>query len=214
MDIHGLEAIFWDFDGVLLDSTRVKSDAFQAMFAPYGETVVERVLQHHRKHGGISRVEKLAHYYRDFLGQPLTETALAEKCREFSARVLERVICSAWIPGAEAFLEIYHACLAMFVISGTPQDELELIVQRRKMERYFKGGFGSPQPKSEHLRRLLHERGYDPGRCLFLGDAMTDYRAALETGVLFIGIQGAVPFPAGTVVLPDCTLLASAIREF
>jgi phosphoglycolate phosphatase-like HAD superfamily hydrolase len=47
---------------------------------------------------------------------------------------------------------------------------------------------------------------------VFVGDALTDYNAARETGLHFIGIQGEVMFPDGTIVLADCTGLESAIR--
>jgi len=48
-------------------------------------------------------------------------------------------------------------------------------------------------------------------RCYFIGDARTDYQAALDTGLNFIGIQGDNHFPAGTISLPDCTNLEQYI---
>ncbi|MBT4528040.1 MAG: hypothetical protein HOC24_15955 [Deltaproteobacteria bacterium] len=50
-------------------------------------------------------------------------------------------------------------------------------------------------------------------RCCFIGDAMTDYYAALDTGLNFIGIQGENSFPDDVVVLPDCTNLEQHIFQ-
>ena len=31
-----IETIFWDFDGVIKDSVKVKSDAYEQLFSPFG----------------------------------------------------------------------------------------------------------------------------------------------------------------------------------
>jgi beta-phosphoglucomutase-like phosphatase (HAD superfamily) len=213
MNLSSLEAICWDFDGVILDSTGVKDEAFQAMFSPFGPETLARVLRHHRENGGISRVEKIACYYREFVKQPLSEAELELKCKEFADRVVERVIAADWIAGTEPFLERYHSQVPMFVISGTPQAELELIIARRRMARFFKGVLGSPRHKPDHIRDLLARYGFASDRCLFIGDAMTDYRAARETGLRFIGIQKNTVFPPGTTVVSDGTFLEGAIQS-
>ena len=46
--------IFWDFDGVIKDSVKVKSTAFGELFAPFGEDIVNRVIEHHEANSGIS----------------------------------------------------------------------------------------------------------------------------------------------------------------
>ncbi|NQU65274.1 MAG: hypothetical protein HQ517_13465 [SAR324 cluster bacterium] len=43
MVLSEIQAIFWDFDGVIADSVAVKSQAFEEMFAPYGERILNQV---------------------------------------------------------------------------------------------------------------------------------------------------------------------------
>ena len=50
------QIIFFDFDGVLVESVEIKIHAFRKLYAEHGENVVEKVLAHHMEHGGISRV--------------------------------------------------------------------------------------------------------------------------------------------------------------
>ena len=47
--------VFWDFDGVIKDSVDVKTQAFIDLFDAYGSNVVQAVVAHHIKNGGISR---------------------------------------------------------------------------------------------------------------------------------------------------------------
>lgn len=212
MQLSEIQALFWDFDGVIADSVDVKTRAFEEMFAPFGSAIQQQAVAHHKKLGGISRVEKIEHSFRHFVGQPLSELALAEKCAEYSDRVKQKVVEAPLIEGALETLQLLHHQIPMFVISGTPQDELVEIAEQRKLSRYFRRILGSPVKKSEHVTNLLQEFHLDPGACVFIGDAMTDYNAAQATGTHFIGIHGFNRFPASTTVLQDCTGIIPALQ--
>ena len=57
------KAYFFDFDGVLADSVEVKTLAFAKLFEEFGAGIQEKVVAHHRNHGGMSRYDKFRHYY-------------------------------------------------------------------------------------------------------------------------------------------------------
>lgn len=204
--------MFFDFDGVLLDSLGLKTEAFKTLFTVYGDNIVSQVLAHHRQHGGISRIDKIQYAHEHFVGAPLSDQELKEWNRRFSDLVVDRVINASWVGGAKEFLERNYEDSLIFVISGTPEDELKQVISKRNISRYFKEILGSPTRKPDHIRYLLAKYRLDPASCVFVGDALTDYYAARETGLHFIGIQGEVTFPDGTMVLPDCTGLESAIH--
>ncbi|MEE9509964.1 MAG: HAD hydrolase-like protein [Candidatus Bathyarchaeia archaeon] len=52
------QAFFFDFDGVLADSVEVKTRAFAKLFESYGPEIQARVVEHHRKNGGMTRKDK------------------------------------------------------------------------------------------------------------------------------------------------------------
>jgi len=212
MKLNEIEAIFWDFDGVIADSVDVKTRAFEEMFAPLGQPILDQVIEHHRQHGGISRVEKIDYSYRHFIGQPLSPGELEEKCQVYGGIVKQQVIDAALIPGAEDTLARLHEQIPMFVISGTPEDELLEISNRRNLSHYFRRVLGSPVHKAEHVENLLHEFDLNRTHCVFIGDALTDLEAAEKTGTHFIGIQGMVPFPDSVTVLPDCTGIIATLQ--
>jgi len=206
-----LQAIFFDFDGVIVDSNSIKTDAFVTLFRDYDDKIVKEIVAYHRQHGGISRVEKIQYAHKHLIQKPLTEEELALYAARYSELVVEKVINIQWIPGAKEFLDSNQGGLPIFVISGTPEDELKHIIEHRKMSCYFEEVLGSPIRKPVHIRNLLSEYSLVPERCVFVGDALTDFNAARETGLQFIGIQGEVTFPQGTIVLPDCRGLQEAI---
>lgn len=208
------DAIVFDFDGVLVESVDVKTRAFAALYDSHGTDVVEQVVAWHLAHGGVSRYEKFRHFHRDFLGRTLAPAEETELGERFSALVEEAVIVAGWVPGAREFLEGWHARVPLFVASGTPEEELLRIIERRGMTRYFAGVAGAPRKKGAILRDFLAREGVAPARLLMVGDAMTDYDGATEAGVPFLGIApgGTNPFPPGVPVLPDLTGLAAFLE--
>lgn len=209
-----LQAIFFDFDGVIVDSNAIKTEAFRSLFEKYDQGLVAEIIDYHRQNGGISRVEKIRYAYQHIIKQHLSDKGLKACAEAYSEMVTEKVIAIEWIDGAKDFLDNKQTNLPMFVVSGTPEDELQYIIERREMSGYFQKVLGSPIKKPDHIRNILTEFRFNPECCAFVGDALTDLRAADETGLHFIGVQGEVAFPVGTKVLPDCRGLESAIKEY
>ncbi len=181
-------AFFFDFDGVLADSVDVKTRAFAKLFESYGQDFVSRVVDHHRKNGGMTRIDKFHHYYREFLGKPLGEDELKRLCGDFSRLVVDEVAAAPEIPGSEDFLKQWYQKLPCFIVSATPDEEILKIISQRGLETYFREILGSSRSKLENVEFILEKYGLNPVECLFFGDAESDYRAAKVCKVAFVGI--------------------------
>ncbi|MCH8150587.1 MAG: HAD family hydrolase, partial [Planctomycetes bacterium] len=208
MNPREYEAIIFDFDGVLAESVDVKTRAFAELYADYGPEMVSRVVAHHLAHGGVSRYEKLRYYHEEFLRRPLGEEERQLLLERFENLVEDAVVASDWVSGARECLEQHVGRVPLFVVSGTPQGELERIVERRGIARYFVSVHGSPLGKTAHLRNIIGQRGFRPRCAVVIGDSMTDYDAAMEVGATFIGRvpTGADnPFPPAVSIVPDLT---------
>jgi phosphoglycolate phosphatase-like HAD superfamily hydrolase len=204
------DAVFFDFDGVLAESSDIKTHAFYEMYKEYGSDIAERVVAHHTINAGVSRRKKIRHYHREFLGIAITEEDVAALIQRFSEIVEDAVVGADWVPGAREFLDAHVGEVMMFVLSGTPQGELERINARRGMTHYFVSIHGSPPEKEATIVELLRRHGLDRDRVLFVGDAFSDYRAARSTGLGFVGRVppgGDNRFPEGTDIIPDLTQL-------
>lgn len=205
------EAVVFDFDGVLAESVDIKTEAFRDLYGDFGDDVVERVVAHHEDHGGISRFEKIRHYHAEFLGKNLSAEELAAWTDRFSRLVEDKVVGSAWVAGARAFLdELDAAGIPLFVASGTPEDELLRIIERRGMRAYFTAIGGAPRTKQEILEAFLNRHGFDRSNVLMIGDARTDYEAAIQCSVPFVGRSAGSAkgqFPNSAPAVNDLTQL-------
>ena len=205
-----LSAVFFDFDGVLAESLDIKIRAFTELYKEHGPEVLAQVLAHHRAHGGVSRIQKIRHCHREMLGIQLEPEELMALGRRFSNMVVDAVVASAWVDGARELLDGLAGRLPLFVVSGTPEPELREIISRRGMDGYFAAVRGSPPDKVTVIGELLGGHDLQAERVLFVGDAMTDYDAAMATGLRFLGRVPPgeeSPFPEATVIVPDLAAL-------
>ena len=207
------DAIVFDFDGVLVESVDVKTRAFAALYAEYGADIEQRVTAHHLAHSGISRYVKFRHYHENFLGIHYDGAIGEQLSARFSRLVVDAIVAAPYVTGAQEFLNTHHRRLPLFVASGTPDEELHEIVQRRGMRHYFESVHGSPATKGDILKGVIRRCNLVPARVLMLGDATADLDGAREAGAAFIGRAacGGSPFPPGVPTIADLTALAGQL---
>ena len=198
------DAVFFDFDGVILDSVDVKTQAFAKIFRKYGPEVERAVVDYHLANGGVSRFKKFEYYYKNILHKPITQYILDDLGHEFNRLSIEGVLSAPFIRGALKTLEqLKKQCVPAFVVSGTPHEEIKFIVEKRNLDPYFLEVHGSPRKKQEILHDISSRHSINPNFCLFIGDAATDFEAAQVCGTEFLGIvkdYRKSPFPQGTKV--------------
>ena len=205
MNLAGLDAIIFDFDGVLVESVDVKTRAFASLYERYGATVVAQVEDYHLNNGGIARFEKFRYFQTEILGEPpLTDSEAAALADAFSALVMERVVEAPMVSGGQGFLTIAGRHLPLFGGSGTPTAELHEIIRRRQLGTVFSGIWGSPGSKAENIAELLREHGLPADCCVMIGDAIADLEGARANNVHFLG----------RVAETDDNLFASDITTF
>ena len=182
-----IKAIIFDFDGIISDSLYVKTDAFAEMYRPYGADVEQKVIQHHEAFGGVSRYEKFRIYHGEYLSEEIDDRKVLELADQFSALVLDKVVASPCIPGVHEFICKFYDKYDFFISTGTPQEEIEIVMNRKNLTPYFKEIHGSPTKKEMHVKQIMYKYGYDRSEVVFIGDATTDRDAARANQITFIG---------------------------
>lgn len=189
LDFTSISGVFFDFDGVLVDSVDLKLLAYEEIFSPYGSEAVKEIRDYHLKNGGIDRYRKIE-YVLTKMGLPLSlKDNLVDS---FAHLVKEKVIASDSItPGLNLAMELHSKDIPSFIVSGTPEIELREIVERRNWSSLFTGVYGSPDTKETIVNRLIEKYNLIRNQCVFLGDAQTDFLCAQNTKLWFIGITEA-----------------------
>lgn len=207
------EAVLFDFDGVIIDSMGIKTEAFRQMFAPYGNKIVNKVIEYHLKNGGISRQKKFKHFYKNYISEDLSNDDLNELCNIFSTLVLDKVLEAPWIPGAKEFLDAHYNENTFYLISGIPQEELDFIVDKRDLRKYFKLVLGSPKSKVENIKDVIGRNYYNHTKLLYIGDSISDWSESQDVGINFLGLTTTPKFPAGIKTINDFKRGLDAIQD-
>jgi len=185
MDLKRYSTLVFDCDGVILDSNKVKTEAFYRAALPYGAQAAETLVEYHCRLGGISRYEKFEYFLQEIVGVPEEKNALEILLETYAQEVRKGLLACDVSPGLEPLRRATEQARWM-VVSGGDQEEVRDIFVRRDLARYFEGGiFGSPDTKEEILER---EKANDNITlpALFIGDSKYDHEAASREGLNFV----------------------------
>jgi phosphoglycolate phosphatase-like HAD superfamily hydrolase len=192
--------LVFDCDGVVLDSNRMKREAFRSAALPWGADAAEALVSYHVKNGGISRYAKFNYFLEQILPEhvpnavPGRDGPGIEELLNSYARAVYSGLMSSTI--AEGLQDIRAATLSTrwIIVSGGDQDELRRIFSARGLTQYFDGGiFGSPDTKDLILSRELMA-GTIKLPALFLGDSRLDHEVAQRHGVDFMFVSNWTEF--------------------
>lgn len=182
------ETLVFDCDGVVLDSNRVKTQAFYEAALPYGRDAAQRLVEYHVNHGGISRYKKFALFLEEMVDGrrgPAMESLLDT----YAMRVRDGLMSCEIAPGLDELRQSTRES-RWLIVSGGDQTEIREVFAARGISEYFDGGiYGSPDTKDEILARELDRKNISD-TALFLGDSTYDHRASSEAGLDFIFISG------------------------
>jgi len=189
LDTGKYNYFIFDFDGVIVDSLAVKTEAFGQLFKEHGRNIMLKVMRYHLNNGGVSRYEKFKYYYKNLLHQEIDKKIINRLDQQYSKLVLDKVVSADFIKGALDFIKICNEKdKPCFIISATPQNEIRRIARLKKIDGLFKAVVGSPLEKTKNLKLLLKEFAIKPKEALYFGDAQSDYKAAISNKIDFVGI--------------------------
>lgn len=206
-----LRAIVFDFDGVILDSARIKERAFLKIFRADASSR-PGILSYLRRVQEQPRWIKIRHVLTSLLTQPCSKARVMELCREYESACYGKILACPLVAGAGRMIRQNH--FLKFICSGTPERELRRILVERKLQACFEAGFGAPRTKPVILKTILRRWRLPPSEVLYVGDSIGDYRSAMQAGVSFVGrIDPRIPDPFKDISVPKVADLNGLARH-
>jgi phosphoglycolate phosphatase-like HAD superfamily hydrolase len=130
---------------------------------------------------------KIRYIYEHILKQGLTNERFEALVQEYGRLVLGGVLVAPFVPGALGCLENLDSRIPLFIASGTPDQELHVILEKRNLRRYFTAVYGASMTKTDALRDISRRYRIPPAEMLFVGDAPSDRDAAIDADIPFVG---------------------------
>ncbi|MGC8120899.1 HAD family hydrolase [Marinobacter sp. VGCF2001] len=189
MNLKSYKTWVFDCDGVILDSNRIKTDAFFRAAEPYGSKYAQQLVDYHVNNGGVSRYIKFQRFLTHILGQESPDQeGLNHLLSDYAGFVEQGLLSCAVAPGIERLRNLTEGA-KWLIVSGGDQEELRSVFRKRGLDHLFDGGiFGSPATKDEILSRLqTGDVMQQPA--VFVGDSRYDIEAAKRAGLDFIFVR-------------------------
>jgi len=190
--INNYRTLVFDCDGVILNSNKIKTEAFYQSALAYGELAAQALVEYHVANGGISRYKKFAYFLDEIVPSLVSNVSgpsLEGLLEDYAKIVLHELLTCEVAEGLEE-LRSETADTNWLIVSGGDQAELRHIFNERGLAKYFDGGiFGSPDTKDHILEREINN-GNIQKPALFLGDSKYDYQAADAAKLDFVFLTG------------------------
>ncbi|MDA9228124.1 HAD-IA family hydrolase [Flavobacteriales bacterium] len=181
-----IKTVLWDFDGVILDSMKVRDWGFEEIFKDFDQELIDKLLAYHRINGGLSRYVKIRYFFEELLGQSITEERVLEYAQKFSTLMRKELTNSKnLITDTVNFIKNNHQNYNFHIVSGSDQEELRFLNKELRIDQYFISIHGSPTPKKQLVATLLKKHDYSLVRTCLIGDSINDYEAAIENDISF-----------------------------
>ncbi len=182
------KVIFWDFDGVLMESNSIRDLGFEKVLQEFPREEVDLLMDFHRNNGGLSRYVKFRYFFETVRKEELTDDKLKFYTDSFSKIMLgllqdEKLLIAQTVD----FVKANHHKYKMHIVSGSDQTELRIICKSLELSNYFVSIHGSPTPKNQLVKDILSEQNYTVKDCFLIGDSHNDFEAATINNIDFLG---------------------------
>jgi beta-phosphoglucomutase len=194
---RALQAIIFDFDGVIADSERLHLRAYQEVLR--GEPITLTAEAYYERYLGYDDVGVFKALARDF-GRPWSDAAVADLIARKGARYEALAAEGEMLfPGAAAFVRAAAAAVPVAIASGALSHEIHEVLERAHLADAFLAVVGAdhtarskpdPDPYLEAFARLQAAAGrsLDPGRTVAIEDSHWGLDAARAAGLRTVAV--------------------------
>ena len=201
LNLSAIKLFAFDFDGTLVDSNHIKSQAFTDVTPEDKHTHLKSIMENN---SNFNRYQIF-----DALGMP-------ELAESYGAQCEKLILEAEEIPGASALLQVIKDKGKMAIInSATPKEPLERIVEQLPLAPYIGAVYGAPATKANNLHNAISVFEAAPEEIIVVGDRENDREAAQVVGCKFAGIRSALSdfIKEPAIVGDDLNFLVEALSN-
>ena len=182
-----IENILWDFDGVILDSMKIREWGFKEIFKSYKKNDIDKLIDYHNLNGGLSRYVKIRYFYEEILKKEIVEDKVLEYANNFTLLMISKLTNpNNLIPDSVGFIKDNYKKYNFHIVSGSDQNELRFLCEELKIDKYFISIHGSPTAKNQLVKNLIETHSYHMDKTCLIGDSVNDYEASKYNNILFL----------------------------
>lgn len=177
--------VLFDCDGVILNSNKIKSDAFYQVAMGYDPVAAKQLKMFSESTNGFSRRQIFTFFAEKILKEKNCELIVNSMVQEFSV-VVKPALLKCDIVKRLVQIKAINKNSRWMVVSGGDQSELRSVFLARDILSLFAlGVFGSPRSKNVIIKEEFAEKNL-LGSTIFFGDSRTDYEVAKHWGFDFV----------------------------
>ena len=130
--------IIFDFDGVILNSHKVKTDAFEKVFSKFGKSIGEKAKDYHLKNIGKSRYLKFKFISKQIIKHGSSKKIMKDLDKDFSNFCDKKMFKLNISKNLIIFLKKNYKKKNFFISTGTPHKKINQIIKQKKIKKFFK----------------------------------------------------------------------------
>ena len=184
-----IKAVVFDFDGVIVDSNRLKRDSFFSLFPQTRSTaaVIAEVLSHSR---GKSRFEIVREILL-CLGKQTNdvERLVLYYAEEYNKKVQRGIAEIGLKEDVSESLAVLSCKYHLYLNSSTYRPALYETIAKLEISPFFQKIYGGPPPKEDNLKKIMAMENAIGKEIVVVGDSEEDYQSAVAGRCFFIGIS-------------------------
>lgn len=195
-----VKVIIFDFDGVIVNSPKLKHQAFLDLFIdadPLKKQIAYEIIEKTR---GQPRYEKFRQIFTALNYKPKEAENLVQIYTQKYNRLSEKLIIEKGVPTSiMQTLDALSKNYTLYINSTTPQASLRQLVEKLGIDKFFKAVLGLPPrrtkasgTKEENLWKIFRRENINPEEAVFVGDSQQDLEAAKLFGCPFIGVTNRI----------------------
>ena len=202
-----LQAVFFDFDGVIADSEPLHLRAYQAVLQPDGIALSKD--DYYTRYLGYDD-EGLFQALANDRGIPVG-AAKIEAWIDAKSRIIEEMLArdSVLFPGAAACVKLFAAHVPLAIASGALEPEIAIVLDHAGLRECFAaiasasdGVRGKPAPDlyllalaklGDRLRKTTRSAVLDPRACVAIEDSHWGLEAARQAGLRCVAVTHTYP---------------------